>query len=696
MNRYYLCVLLLGTICVPEGLRAQAKTLYPDEEQEALETLTEIQDQETEDDEGIQEWEAYRQSPLDINEATAGQLGTFTFLTPLQIASFIQYRQLLGKLVSIYELQAVPGFDLSTIKRLLPYIKAGSGNDLNIHYTAKELLNKGTHVALLRYERVLEKSRGYRRPDTSDAASPRYLGSRDKWTFRYRYQFSHHISYGITADKDPGEEWFHGHEPQGFDFYSAHLFMEDRGKLKALALGDFVVNMGQGLLNWQSLSFSLGGPAMSTGRNAPLLKPYASPGEIYFYRGAGATFRFGRWDVTAFASYRPVDANLVSADSISTDKPVFSSLQSSGYHRTESELADKHSIMQWTNGANISYRKGSWHAGLNAIYHHFSGDFEPRNTFENLYDIRGSQVTNASFDYGGTIHNFHFFGETAWHMQGGWATVNGFLASLDEHLDWTILYRNFGKRYRSLYGNAFGESSRPENESGLYTGIAWRLNRRFQVNAYADIFQYPWLHYRVNQPSGGHDYLVQWDWQPSARWTFVLRSQQQAKPLNIRSNEHPIDVAGLTRRWRVRLQGQFDPDKTFSLRTRAEWISYSKEDTSRQQGLLLYQDVIFKPAFFLSGDFRLAWFQTGGYDARIYTYERNVLYAYSIPFLYGRGFRWYVNLRAGLGRRCDVWIRIAQTVYRGGKTIGSGLDEINGNRKTTITLQLRWKLDKNK
>ncbi|MEZ4759397.1 MAG: hypothetical protein R2810_06365 [Flavobacteriales bacterium] len=51
-----------------------------------------------------------------------------------------------------------------------------------------------------------------------------YLGPSYKLYTRYRFRYRQNISFGITAEKDEGEEFFTGAQPDGFDFYSAHLF----------------------------------------------------------------------------------------------------------------------------------------------------------------------------------------------------------------------------------------------------------------------------------------------------------------------------------------------------------------------------------------------------------------------------------------------------------------------------------------
>jgi hypothetical protein len=88
---------------------------------------------------------------------------------------------------------------------------------------------------------------------------------------------------------------------------------------------------------------------------------------------------------------------------------------------------------------------------------------------------------------------------------------------------------------------------------------------------------------------------------------------------------------------------------------------------------------------------RYALFQADGYDARIYTYETDVLYSYSVPAFYDKGSRFYAILKFDVGRRIDLWLRYAVTYYSNRNVIGSGLTEIQGNKRSEVKAQLRMK-----
>jgi len=83
----------------------------------------------------------------------------------------------------------------------------------------------------------------------------------------------------------------------------------------------------------------------------------------------------------------------------------------------------------------------------------------------------------------------------------------------------------------------------------------------------------------------------------------------------------------------------------------------------------------------------MQYFETGGYDSRLYAYENDVLYSFSIPVFYDKGYRYYFNLSYDTTKNISIWLRWSQTIYPGKSLIGSGLDEINGHTKTGVEVQ---------
>lgn len=671
---------------LPVMLQAQVTPSNPNEPspliKQQLENLTQANDDATtQDDSYLQELVQFTKDPINMNDADEGQLEELRILNALQISNFILYRKLLGKFISIYELQAVPGWSVDVIKQLLPYITVSAKVD--VYKSLRSRFKNGRNTLLVRASQVLEKSIGYLRTTSSNY----YEGSPQHITFRYKYSFKNLMQCGITGDKDAGEQFFKGSQKQGFDFYSAHFFARDLGIIKSVALGDFIANLGQGLTQWGGLAFRKSADVLNIKRQADVLRPYNSTGEIAFNRGAGITLQKKNWEATGFVSYKKIDANF-QADTVNFADFV-SSLQTSGYHRTPGEIADKNSQRQLTSGGNISYSDESFHVGVNAVYYHFKYPIQKPEYLYNAYSLSGKNIGNYSIDYSYTYKNMHFFGEVATDQDADKAFIDGLLISVDRRVDMSFLYRHISRGYQSLYSNAFTETTFPTNESGFYSGISIAPTTFLRIDAYADYYKFPWLKYRVDALSHGNDYLIQVSYNSGKRLLIYSRYHSETKAINYNPDNlplNPVDAKPL-QNWRTQLSYRFT--NTFTFRTRAEFTWFDKKMPDAENGWLVYADLLYKPSpGKLSASLRLQYFNTDGYNSRIYAYEDDILYSYSIPVFYGKGYRYYINFNYDILKKISIWIRFAETYYTGKSVIGSGLDEIDKHTRTEVKLQI--------
>lgn len=655
----------------------------PASHEQQLENKTDADQGETEDDTWLQDLEQFRKNPLNMNTAAAEDLKLLRILTDLQIASFITYRNLLGRLISIYELQAVPSWDLPTIKRLLPFITVSTEAPLAEEFGKR--FRNGEHSLLFRVSQVLERPDGFNR----STAGTKYLGSPLRMLFRYRYSYKNLLQFGLLGDKDAGEQFLKGAQGRGFDFYSFHFFVRKTGIIQSLALGDFTVNMGQGLIQWQGLAFGKSVDVTGIKRQSAVLRPYSSAGEFYFHRGAGVTVKMGKFESTVFVSLRRLSANLV-PDTMN-NAAFISSFLNSGYHRTRSEVADRNSLAQTAFGANAVYRTNRWQAGVNAACYFFSLPLKKRDEPYDIYAISGKDWYNISVDYSYTYRNLHFFGEAAADKNFNKAFVNGLLVSVDPNVDVSLLHRHISPAYQAVYGNAFTENSSPGNETGLYAGISIRPANGWRLDAYADIFRFPWLKYLVDAPSRGTDFLAQLTYIPDRQTEIYTRYRCGSKQANQPGNGSAANFLVFLPRQSWRTQITYKISMPLTLRARTELLWYDKNGPNREQGFLLFTDFLYKPLLKpFSGVIRLQYFETGGYNSRVYAYENDVLYSYSIPAFSGKGFRYYLGLDHDLSRKISCWLRWGQTLYPGRASIGSGTEEIRGNRRSEIKAQLRW------
>ena len=61
---------------------------------------------------------------------------------------------------------------------------------------------------------------------------------------------------------------------------------------------------------------------------------------------------------------------------------------------------------------------------------------------------------------------------------------------------------------------------------------------------------------------------------------------------------------------------------------------------------------------------RLQAFDARQWNNRIYAYENDVLYAYSIPNVYGLGGRFWLNARYKINDTFSLYLRVSETIYQ--------------------------------
>lgn len=681
---YYLLILLLQTLI------AFAQEEQPESSTEQqLETQAENSETEIEDDSFLQNWEYLKKHPINLNAATEEDLHELHLLNDLQIKSFINYRNQLGKLLCIYELQAVDKWDITTIKKLQPFIIVDETDSYLERIKAR--WKGGDKTLLFRTSNLLEKSKGF-----SSSTGSHYLGGPQKILIRYKYNYNNLLQWGLLGEKDAGEQFLKGAQQYGFDFYSFHLYIRNVGIIKSLAIGDYTVNMGQGLIQWQGLAFGKGSNVLATKRQAPVLRPYSSAGEFNFHRGAGITLQKRNWESTLFISLRKLTANF-EADTLLGEH--ITSLSTSGYHRTASEVADKGILKQTTIGVNLQYNKNNWRIGINSIHYHFSLPIYKREAPYNLFAFRGNRLSNYSIDYSFTHKNVHLFGELATDNNLHTAILNGALISMNKTVDASLVYRKIGSAFQSLYANAFTENSSPVNETGLYAGLSIHPVKKMQIDTYVDVFRFPWLKYLVDAPSYGQECFIQLTYKPNKQIEIYTRYRNKAKQENLSATTAPTKLVEtiVRKNWRINASFKLSPEVT--LRSRYEMVWYHKNEPGAEEGYLGVTDIFYKPANKpWSVNMRLQYFETSGYNSRLYAYENDVLYGATTPATFGEGMRYYINSKIVLSRLLpflkhrnlgiDLYVRWAKTMYEKAKSIGSGLDEIEGDRKSEFKAEV--------
>lgn len=668
-------LLLCAVCCKLLPVTAQTTT------EEKIENLGQ-QEAVTEDDGWLLHLEQYQQHPLNLNTATLADLEELGLLNPQQINNLLHHRKLLGPLISMYELQAVPGWDIETIKKLLPYITIASVKSLTGQLLQR--FKKGEHSLLFRVGQSLAQNDAYQKDSTGKAD---YAGSPLKIFTRYRYQYKNLLQYGVLAEKDAGEQFGKGKQKTGFDFYSTHLVIRNLGPVKLLAIGDYTVNLGQGLLQWQSLAFKKGPDVLNIKRQGPIIRPYQSAGENNFCRGAAVTLGKGAFQYTTFASYRRLDA-VIKTDSSAN---YFSSIQTSGLHRTSSEQAAQDAVAQITWGSSLQWRKRQLAVGANFLQQRFSVPLIKEVQPYNFYALNGKSVTNAGVEFSYTYKNAHIFGEAATGVKGK-ALLVGLMASTSAWTDIALLYRNISTGYHTLYGNAFTESTLPTNEKGFYAALSVRPMYSLRLDVYADFFRFPWLRYQVDGPSIGSEYMVQLTYKPTKQVELYSRYRFENKAANDNSTARPVSSPAQRTRQNWRLHINYKISQQFTLRSRAELVHTRLGSQPAEEGFLLYADLLYKPLLKpLSVVLRGQYFDANSYQSRIYAWENDLQYSFSVPFFYGKGYRFYTVIQYKYSRKLSGWLRYGITTFLDKELIINRLEEGQRPALPDIRVQIQYR-----
>ncbi len=637
----------------------------------------------------------YIDHKINLNKTNIEDLKALQLLTDIQILSLENYKKQFGKLISIYEIQAIPYWDLNTIYLVLPFIYVDDKFD-QLQVTLREALQYGKFELFLRYQRVLEDRRGYEKvPDSILLNSNSYYhGNPDRYYTRLRFTYRNNISVGLTAEKDPGEVFFRGINKYGFDFYSAHAFYQGGKYLRTVALGDYQIQIGQGLNLWVGYAFNKTSDVINTKKNARGLRPYASIDETRYLRGAAVEVAYKKIHLTTFGSVKNVSATILQMlDTLSQEEEFASAINMTGLHRTNSEMDRKNALSERIFGTYAQYKTARFQVGLSAVHHSYDKLFERALQPYNQFDFRGRELFNVGLDYNYVYKNTNFFGEIVRSGSGAIGMLHGALISLDPKLSLSVLYRKYPRDFHTFYSQGFREGSRSQNEEGLYTGIFWKIHKKLSWDNYLDLFKFEWLRYQVNAPSDGYEFLSQITYKPDKKLELYARFRQQVRQRNSRTIDGTVrEIEDVIQR-NYRIHFSYKATESITLKSRVEFVGIHRKSADFQRGILIYQDIIYKPKSSpVSLSLRYAIFDTDSYDARIYAFESNMLNVFYIPAHSGKGMRAYALFRYKFAKRFDLWVRYAIFSWDNVKTVGSGPELIEGNRKSDIGVQLRMTL----
>ena len=616
------------------------------------------------------------QEPVNLNSATREQLEQFPFLSDIQIEHLLAYIYVHGQMETIYELQLVEELDRQTIQYLLPFVCIKAINNepaFRWKTMLKDAGRYGKNEVLTRLDIPFYKRKGYEHT---------YLGpsvyNSVKYTFRYRDQ----LYAGGVAEKDAGEPFAALHNRYGYDYYSFYLLLQNCGRLKSLAVGNYRLSFGQGLV--MSTDYLMGKTiyASSFNNRSTGIKRHSSTDEYNYFRGVATTVALTkRLSVSAFYSHRNMDG-------VVTDGEI-TSVYKTGLHRSRKEADKKNLLTSQLTGGNVSYQQNHIRLGITGVYYVFNRPYEPELTGYSKYNIHGNHFYNLGIDYAYRWRRFSFQGETAIGKQG-WASLNRLQYSPVQDIQFMLIHRFYSYDYWAMYAHSFGEGSTVQNEQGYYVGLETTPFSHWRFFVSFDLFSFPWKKYRINKPSRGTDGLIQATFTPRTNLSMYLKYRYKQKERDLTGSKGTLTLPIFHHQLRYRLN--YSLNDVFSSRTTLDYNHFHSQDRAATKGYQVTQMISSQlPWARLFADVQGSYFCTDDYDSRVYVSEKGLLYTFYTPSFQGRGFRCAVRLRYELNKHWLFITKFGETIYLNRNEIGSGNDLIYGNKKADIQMQLRIK-----
>lgn len=592
----------------------------------------------------LEELSGLRVHPLNINAITKKQLEQFPFLSDVQIENLLFYLYVTGGMQTIYELQLIEELDRQTIQYLLPFVYLGERIKQTSTPSLKNMLKYGKNELLTRFTipfhpRKEEKS---------------YLGALFYHSLRYGFHYKDRLYFGLTAEKDLGEPFFTEKNRKGYDYYSFYFLLKDIGNIKALALGNYRLNFGMGLVMNMDFGMGKSSSIASVGYRNTGIRKHSSTDEYNYLQGVAATYCLDKFLITGFYSCKRPD--------VTVDNMLITSIKKDGLHRNNLDFNKRNKAIIQTFGSNISYVSSHYQLGLTGVYNGFNKLFIPEVKPYNIYYPRGRRFYAFSADYKYRRNKFSFSGETAVCESGGVAALHIFRLSPLSGYQLVFSHRYYSRNYYSWFARSLSEGTDVRNESGYYAGIEANPIKYWKIFLYADCFYFPWLRYGIDKPSQGFDGLIQATYSPKRTLTMFWRYQYKAKDKNC--SERGGEVCTYVRH-KLRYQLGYVLPESLSFRTTFDFISIRPQGSSASCGFMLSQQLSYSfQQLPLQVSVHYALFDTDDYESRLTVYERGMLYTFSFFSFYGKGVRSSFYLRYDFNKYLTGIVKISQSRYK--------------------------------
>lgn len=619
-------------------------------------------------------------NPIDWNRATRQQFEDLGFVSDQQIEELLFYADYYGPVRSLAELKLVHDIE-SPLLLLLPSVMCvGEPSDTSRWSDAFRYLQ---HKVVLRIDATLEPRKGYQ--------TDHYLGAPFRLLGRYNFDAGNNFRVGFTAESDAGEPWF-TNGGRGFDLYRAYVEASNFANVSRVVVGAYRVGFGRGLLFGQQLYGNRLSQILNRNVSSYGISGYSGVSELPTLSGAVTSLRFNKFSVTPFYGYTSLDADTVGG--------VWHSYSTSGYHRTETEIARRSALGLHTIGANVNYAKRFLRIGLSAYGGFFSLPAVLNHTDWSANDFQGTNQWGVSLDY-----NFHkskiwFSGETAISQGLAIATINTLLIRPLSELQFAVNHRYFSPRYHAFWANTSSSLPGVNAEHGASFVMQIPIGKSKNISFLADVYQPLWPSVVQSSTQLGYELRTQFQGTFNSDKVLYASLRYKVRPVWYREQDWHISQSSTDRVGQLYLKFTYFVANCHFLsgvQANIAQENISDQFTKPSFGWLFYQDVAFDVQQVpLRLKARMALYGAPTWANRFYLYESDVPLSGYTPALYGSAFRWYLMADYKFKFGLTAALRISQTIYSDRVTIGSSHDLIASPHRTDIHFFLSYKIKTSK
>lgn len=610
--------------------------------------------------EGMEYWESIPES-VEMTEETEiqtwrehnqwniNQLSADVAIQTLQMSDF-QYYQLQkyidqhGALVTIYELAGIEGFDYPDMLQFIPFLYAKPIKQN--HKLFRNFFKHSKHQLIIRNGRILQSTT----PEDQNDKEP-LEGTPDHLCFKYRFQANDWFSFALSGEKDAGETLFKENSKHGFDLYSGYIQAQNLGILRKLVIGDFRVQWGEGVILGSDY---LQGSGVLVRKMKNPIQAVSTMNESSFLRGISCEMGSSKWNTNLFYS-------------------------------NKMEIAENTGVM---GGISSKLNFKLLRIGVHAVAIKY---IDSINTNPKLYSknlLTGVLNANFGLEHQLILGKTLLFGEYGMSLNRGFGVLQGLSYTFEPATKMVLLFRHYSSDFHSIAGNGFSKNSTLQNETGLYLAYNTSIHKNTILELFSDLYTINWVRYLIEKPTEYLDYGLRFQFQLSRSSSVVLIYKHRSNYKN-RTTLYYKEISPQYSE-KIKLAIKWAPFPFMIARSECQW-SINRTITvdselygTMKHGFLIMQDLQIqfkKPK--LTCITRIALFESDTYEERLYGYESDINYCFTINNYYNKGIRYYFVIKYGLSW-IDFQIKFSQTIFENQKLFGYESPQEQPVKKTEI------------